>query len=254
MGCELTGVRIVDLFDIYFDQFLATTEELKHEAYKLRYQVYCLETGFESEERCQKDIDAFGEQVYYETDEFDPRSAHFLIKHRAKNIYAATTRLILPDPSDIDAPFPIELHCQLERTALRAAERRKSAEVSRFAISKEFKKRAGESGTLAGVSKNLDLYGFPNEHRILPHLSMALVSGLLKMSRDHDIAIWYAVMEPTLLRLLNRYGICFDVIGPAVDYHGARVPCMLVVDEMLESVKRQNFPIWELITRRGRYA
>ncbi len=245
--------RVVDLFDNYFELMPASNEHLKLEVYKLRYQVYCLETGFESPEKCQTAFDTEGRRVYYEIDEFDVRSSHYLIRHRASRLYAATTRLILPDKDNIDAPFPIEIYCDLSEAIVRSEARCKVGEISRYAISKEFKKRAGESGTLAGVSRNIEMYDIPHEQRVLPHLSMALFAGLVIMSRENGILYWYAVMEPALLRLMHRYGIHFKVIGPVVDYHGTRVPCVITVDEMLVNVKKCNYPIWELITGGGKY-
>ena len=39
---------IDEAFHDYFEIVPATTEALKTEVYRLRYQVYCLETGFEN--------------------------------------------------------------------------------------------------------------------------------------------------------------------------------------------------------------
>ena len=39
--------NIITPFNEYFEMVPALTDELKNEAFKLRYQVYCVETGFE---------------------------------------------------------------------------------------------------------------------------------------------------------------------------------------------------------------
>ena len=45
------GTNIIDVFNEYFDMVPAVSDELKKEVYKLRYQVYCIEAGFEDPEQ-----------------------------------------------------------------------------------------------------------------------------------------------------------------------------------------------------------
>lgn len=247
-------LRVVDLFHHYFELIPATTEALKLEVYKLRYQVYCLETGFEAHEDCKSAIDAEGRQFYYEIDGFDDRSVHYLIRHRATNVFAATTRLILPNTDELDVPFPIEIHCKLRERLDGREIRGRLGETSRYAISKDFKRRVGEPGTLVGVSDKTVFRKDDGQRKTLPHLSMGLVACLMRATRDYGIDYWYAVMEPALFRMLQRYGINFKEIGPAVDYHGQRMPCVINVDEMLASIKQTNYPVWELVTDSGALA
>jgi len=58
-------------------------------------------------------------------------------------------------------------------------------------------------------------------------------------------------MEPSLLRLLTRFGIHFSPIGPAVDYHGIRQPCFASADEVLRRMHDESSAVWELITECG---
>jgi N-acyl amino acid synthase of PEP-CTERM/exosortase system len=237
----------------YFKLVHATTETLKREVYKLRFQVYCLETGFERKEDCQVFYEN-GQEVYLETDSYDCRSDHYLIRHRRSGLYAATVRLVLPDPSDLQALFPIEEHCVLQAPVTDPAIRRHLAEISRFAVSKEFKRRQDESGTLAGIGPQPEVYFAPDERRVLPHITIGLFAAIVRMTRAHGITHWYAVMEPALLRLLRLFGIRFFPIGPDVDYHGLRRPCLAEVDRVLPMIRKVNLPVWELITDAGRYA
>jgi N-acyl amino acid synthase of PEP-CTERM/exosortase system len=78
------------------------SDPLREEVFRLRYQVYIVETGFERSEDHPGGI---------ERDAFDERSDHYLLRHRATGVYAATARMILPDLSAPLAPFPIERHC-----------------------------------------------------------------------------------------------------------------------------------------------
>jgi N-acyl amino acid synthase of PEP-CTERM/exosortase system len=58
-------------------------------------------------------------------------------------------------------------------------------------------------------------------------------------------------MEPTLLRLLTRFGIHFRKIGPLIDYHGKRQPAIGNVDEVLAGIYAERRDVWETITDYG---
>lgn len=235
---------LITAFDQYFELIHADSEALHDEVYRLRYQVYVLETGFERAEDCTHGL---------EQDRYDGRSDHYLLRHRRTGLYAATTRLILPDPDDPLADFPIERHCTFfEGSKVNdPAIRRRLAEISRFAVSKAFKRRIGEAGTLSGVADDVDIYFEEHERRILPHLSLGLFAAVIRMVHANGITHCYAVMEPALHRLIGRFGVIFNPIGPKADYHGLRIPCLGTVDEALPNIKRVARPVWDLITERG---
>jgi N-acyl amino acid synthase of PEP-CTERM/exosortase system len=242
---------LLSALDRYFELVHAGNDELRMQAYRLRYQVYVLETGFEQQDHCRTALDQDGSRFHWEEDEFDRRSDHYLLRHRASGLYAATARLILPHPEDGREPFPIEVHCNLKHPVLDQIIRPRLGEISRFAVSKAFKKRLGEAGTLAGVADDIERYFEADERRVLPHLSLGLFAAVMRMVRGHDISHSYAVMEPALKRLLGRFGVLFDQIGPEVDYHGRRVPCLITARSALEHIKQAARPVWDLITDRG---
>lgn len=244
---------LIAAFNEYFELVHADTEELRKQVFLLRYQVYVLETGFESEDDCIC-VDVAGKgRVCWEEDEFDVRSDHYLVRHRRTGVYAATARLILPDPQDLHAPYPIETHCLLDQPATNPTVRAHLGEISRFAVSKVFKRRIGETGTLAGVAENVEVYFEDDERRVLPHLSLGLFAAVMHMAHDHGITHCYAVMEPALLRLLGRFGVIFHRIGADVDYHGNRTPCLGTMDEALPNIYKVSPAVWELITNRGEW-
>ena len=245
---------LIAAFNEFFELVHADTDELRKQVYLLRYQVYVLETGFESKADCHCVNIPNNGQECWEEDEFDLRSDHYLVRHRRTEVYAATVRLILPDPQTLQASYPIELHCQLERPAQDTDIRARLGEISRFAVSKLFKRRIGETNTLAGVAENVDMYFEGNERRMLPHISLGLFAAVMRMAHDHGITYCYAVMEPALLRLLRRFGVIFNRIGPDVDYHGLRVPCLGTMDEALPNIHKVCPQVWDLITNRGEWA
>ncbi len=246
-------INLREKFYQYFELVHADTEAFRREVYNLRFQIYCLETGFERREDCDV-LWENGQQVCLERDAWDRRSDHYLLRHRRSGIYAATVRLVLPDSLDCAEPYPIETHCQLDQPVTGSSARRHLAEISRLAVSQEFKKRRGEVGTLAGIGDRPEVYFEPDERRVLPHLTVGLFAAIVRMTRDHDITVWYAVMESALQRLLRLFGIRFQPIGPDVDYHGLRRPCLARVEEVLPNIRKVNPPVWDLITEGGKYA
>ena len=228
-------------FPRFFEVTPAATEEQLRAALQLRYQVYCLETGFEHSEQHPDGL---------ERDEFDHRSVHSLLIHRPSGMVAGTVRLVLPDQNDYQADFPIEKYCNGISLPVAGAQRSRLAEISRFCVSKEFKRRMAESPTLWGTA-DVEEDSVWIQRRLIPHITVGLFSAIVRMSAQRRIRYWYAVMEPALLRLLKRFGIYFSEIGPAVDYHGLRQPCFGAADQILSQMHAQCLPVWELITESG---
>jgi N-acyl amino acid synthase of PEP-CTERM/exosortase system len=236
--------NLIVKFREYFEMVPADTEELKREVYKLRYQVYCIETGFENPSNFPDGM---------EWDAYDARSEHYLIRHIDSGQFAATARLILPDRSGSRGAFPINEHCKIEGNCLvDEIDQGAVAEVSRFCVSKNFKRRSGEQGTLASISSPqvINCTFAEEERRCFPFITVGLIACLVRMSVKHNLSYWYAVMEPALIRFLAHLGIYFTVIGPVTDYHGQRIPCVIKVDDLLAGVRQKNPPVWELLVNR----
>lgn len=229
-------------FNDYFEMVPAVTDMLKNEVYKLRYQVYCTETGF-------LDYRNYADGLEY--DEYDEMSAHYLVRHRKTGVYAATARLIMLNKGD-DRLFPMELHSRIDNFELvRHIPRAKLAEVSRFCVSREFKRRKKEAGTLTGVSPEMHEIYTDHERRTFPHITIALIASIIKISDDHNIQYLCAVMEPALLRLLSTLGIHFIGIGPLINYHGLRQPCVIKVNDVLDGVAKKNPGLFGTMTDSG---
>jgi N-acyl amino acid synthase of PEP-CTERM/exosortase system len=215
------GTRISDEYYRWFDVIPAETAALRQKAYRLRYQVYCCEHQYETPDEHPQ---------HMETDAFDSRSVHSLIVDRENGLAIGTVRLILPDPAHHEASLPIQQVCNHPLPPCLPVSG--VAEISRFAISKQMRKSAD-----GGVSKNLKC-----------SVVLGLMKAVVQTSFEYGITDWLAVMEPSLLRLLCRFGIYFAPIGPLIEYHGLRQPCHANVDRMLETVRQENFDLWEFVT------
>ena len=178
-----------------------------------------------------------------EIDEYDSRSVHSLLIDRSNNSVAGTVRIIFPDVKKLDNCLPIQQFCSRQLILDRKIPLRTTAEVSRFAISKTFRNGSPESN---------DHVTYPVDRQALaPYITLGLIRGLIQMSLEHGITDWFAVMEPSLLRLLARFGIYFKPIGTLIDYHGMRQPSHIRLNDLLNEVYRDKYEIWQVLTNDG---
>ena len=221
----------------------AISDELKKEAYKLRYQVYCIENQFLNAEDYSDNL---------EFDEFDQQSVHYLIRHRKSGDYAATTRIILTDNRNPKKPFPLEVHCKIDNVAvMQPINRKHLGEVSRFCVSKSFKKRKNETHILGPINSDQSSQMTSDEKRTFPHITLALIACFIKASYENDIQYLYATMESSLIRFMSALGIHFIKIGPLADYHGERWPTVIKITDLLDGVAEKNPALWDLLTDKG---
>ena len=102
------------------------SEKLKKAIYRLRYKVYVEEFGFEKAE---------DHPDGYETDVYDPHSIHFAALDENQEVIG-TVRMIL----NSEKGFPIDHAAKISFIGEKPAPD-KIAEVSRLAISKNFRRR-----------------------------------------------------------------------------------------------------------------
>ena len=235
-------MTILDAFNFYFEIVSANTEELKQEAYKLRYQVYCVERGF-------FDIPPDG----LEHDEDDEHSYHYLIRHKETDSYMATTRLILTDRKNPEKLLPAEAYSKIDNIALaKTIPRANLAELSRFCVLKHFRRRASEQDLL--VTNDADDYSRTSRGKnSSASITLALFACAIRMSVEHNIEYWYALMDPALNRVVAPLGIHIVEMGGLVDYHGMRMPCAVRVRDLLQSVAERDKEYWEMLTNNGQF-
>ena len=86
---------------------------------------------------------------------------------------------------------------------------------------------------------------------MIPHITLGLFVAVVRMSAEHGITHWCAVMEPALLRLLRRFSVRFDLAGSLIDYRGKRQPCVAAVDAILARGYHECHDAWKLATQNG---
>lgn len=230
------GERLIDVYNRYFDCVVADTPERLNDVFRLRYQVYCIENGYE---------DPADNPGGMERDEFDAQSLHSLLVHRPSGDSAGAVRMILPRGEGGGLPVhQISIHPDIHDPKVLPPN--SSAEISRFAVSREFRRRLADDqwGGYYDVR-------FGHDRRVIPNLTLGLMRAIVAFSRDNGITHWCATLEPALLRLLARLGIHFRPVGPLIDFHGRRQPCIAEANSLLARCRRERLDVWEVITQDG---
>lgn len=212
------------------------------EIFKLRYKVYIEEWGFEKPE----------DHPYgTERDVYDDESVHFVALRSADQQVIGTIRIIL----DSEKGFPIEKHFVIDASArdeLSAHDRRGFAEISRLAVSNEYRRRAIDKIIFEGKGVDGNVVenateemrrletgkGAENISRERRRLENCIVMGLYycifqeTIREGNCLTHLYAVMANGLPELLGRFGINFRKIGEQINYHGMRAPYVGNIGEM----------------------
>lgn len=212
-------------FNKYFCLTFAHNAQLMAQVHKIRYDVFCTELGLEK-----------GCPVGAEKDEFDAYSYHYLLQHKATGKYAGTVRMVLPPNGRPDLLLPIEKYCldSIDPSIIDISKlpRGSFAEVSRLAVPKDFRKRAGEEGKPYIVSVDGDQITKTSERRHFPHISIGLYLAAASLFELNRLDYIFVMVEPRLTRSLKRVGLHFEQMGEVIEYHGLRAP-FYITPEML---------------------
>ena len=231
--------HLVSVYKKLFDVVPAVSPELREETYRLRYQVYCLETGFENKDDFENEM---------EMDVYDDQSVSSLLIHKGSGSIAGTVRLILPQEQSRGYEIPaLTISEDLRELGEDVLPRGRTAEISRFSVSKKFRQRHYDTH-IPGIEENA---GNPESQRVIPHITLGLMTAIVRMSIEHNITHWAVVMEPALQRLLRKLGIRFTAIGPIIEYHGRRRTHYSDVDSLLNGIYEERPEIWNVITECG---
>jgi N-acyl amino acid synthase of PEP-CTERM/exosortase system len=227
---------IADIWDQYFDVVPASTPALLDEACALRYRVYCVEHQFENPANYPDGREA---------DRYDPFSLHLGLLYRPSRQMVGTVRLVLP-VNDLDPHLPLlaVLGSTAQADLLRFPVNH-MAEVSRYVVSKKFRRRRGEE-EFPDLGFSLDE---ADGRRLMPHLTLGLLRGILQLGSSHRVQYLCACMRPALLRLLKQFGLNFRPIGPPVDHHGFRQPCVASIDELKDGMAKHRAELFQVVSR-----
>lgn len=197
---------------------LAVTPGQVLEAQRLRHRVYCEERNFEPG------------QDGLEQDAFDAASRHVLVRSRISGAVLGTVRVVLRNPAAGRDSFPMQAACK--RHVLAPLPLATTGEISRFALTRD---RTGVSPAASAL------------------LRLCLMQGVVRISAEHGLTHWCAIMESSLLRLLRATAIYFRAVGPTVEYHGLRQPSVGKVGMVLDRMKHEQPLVWSFVTANGAF-
>jgi N-acyl amino acid synthase of PEP-CTERM/exosortase system len=233
-----SGEQLAHLFENLFEIRTADTPDLLDAVWALRYQVYCVEHQF---------LPANAYQGERERDEFDEHSLHAVLIYRPTAEIVGCVRLVLSHQEDQRRPIPLHGLIGAEvRQRLDRCDPMRLAEISRYAVSKRFRRRAGETFYPDTGSHQITA---PDPRRLLPHISLGLFRAIGRLALDNNVSTLCAAMAPSLLRLLERFNISFESLGPPIDYHGVRQPCVAETLVLLAEIEREHAALAQFIRR-----
>lgn len=185
---------------------IADTQAAIQEAQALRHQVFRLERG----------VFAAKPGATSESDEFDQRCSHVVIRDSEDSVIA-TARVVGGSSDRPHSCLPMQNYCTPD--LFRTMDMDSVGEISRFAISKEFRRNSSAAG---------------------PLIRLALLKGILRVSQEMALTHWCALMEPALIRLLGATGVHFVPLGPMVEAWGLRQPSIAAIGLTLSRGRRQK--------------
>jgi len=213
---DTESLSLAQGFKKYFNVQVASTKALRHEAFKIRHNVYCEELNWEN---LHKDK--------IETDEFDDYSYHIVLQHLSTQTYAGSVRVIIPPPGMLDKVTPFELNClgsiKPELLNMDDYPRGSFGEVSRIAVPTLFRRRPNEAAhpyLVDGTANKDELSA--EERRQFPNIAIGLYLSAVAMVDICQHRAMFVMVEPRLSRHLARVGLPFEQVGEVIDYHGKR--------------------------------
>lgn len=232
---------LMETYNRYFYYRIARTPEDIAAAHRLRYEVYCEETGFLPKEEHPDGL---------ERDEYDSHSLQSVLFYRPLNLPAGTVRVVRPKADADGCDLPARMAAPgLDHLPEKILPRARTGEISRFSIHAGFRKRQND-GLYATIHDPRQGGGDPR--RILPHMTLGLMTSIFEISLETNLTHLCAIIDPALLRMLRMLGLRFEAVGPLVEFHGPRQPVFAPVRQLIEGVKRDFPEVHAVITAGGR--
>ena len=247
------------MFDQYFEAFLADTPEGKEINYHIRYQVYCLETGYEEPTRYP------GEK---ETDAFDEYAVHFMARtkptiEKPTAEWIAALRLVVR-PFD---SLPMNAHASVDFSFLsdeiardiKDGDTSLCAEVSRMCVVSNFRRRRQERSLPYQMPYDPQRdtppanTSDPTERRKAPWLMLGLLNAARDYSEKHHIRYWFFLTSEALARIIEGVGFSLTGVGPPCEHRGKRIPYFRDLNVNYENIAARLPIVYEMFTRPSGY-
>ena len=203
---------------------------------RIRYQVFCLDRGFE-------DPNTFS--TAQETDAWDDHSAHFIVQNKHTGQWVAATRLVLPKrgrPLPVDSLDVFHRH-RLDKPDLPVGE------VSRFCIIGG-KGHAGIDDRHQIEPNSLEAWGIGAiEKRQQFEITLGMIRSLIVFALKHDVVHCVMLITDAFARLLRKLGVSLRQVGPVTEHRGMRTTYMVNMRETAISMAQKSSKVRGLFKR-----
>jgi N-acyl amino acid synthase of PEP-CTERM/exosortase system len=214
-----------------FEVILADDQWSRQIHYQLRYQVYCLETGYE-------DPAHFPDGQ--EKDEWDDDSIHFLVRERGSGQWVAAMRLVLPSAQIL----PIKQRVAIEPSLLR--DRRHSAEVSRLCMVGHYRRRLQDHIMTSGNrfpdnnSAKVGVQSGTIKQQRTSEILKVLLKAAVAVSCERAIAYCYMLTTRALAKIAGHVlPMEMQLAGPSCSHRGERYPYLVNVDQVMTGLMEE---------------
>jgi len=242
------------MFDQYFEFFVADNAEGKEINYRTRYQVYCLETGYE-------DPSHYPEKT--ETDEFDQHSVHVIARARSTGEWIAALRLVIRPFGSLPLNAFADVNCDFlsdEITRdIKTGQGSLCAEVSRLCVISSYRRRAQERTTPYQLSYDPDRDPPPSntselsERRKAPWLMLGLLNAARDYSETHNVRYWFFLVADALARIMEGLGFGLTTVGPVCEHRGKRRPYFRDLNTRYENIAERLPMVYQIFTQPSGY-
>jgi N-acyl amino acid synthase of PEP-CTERM/exosortase system len=196
------------MFDNFYDVLIADDEYTRSQHHSVRYQVYCLETGYENAAQFPQN---------QEVDVYDAQSLPFIVNSKRNGDSVASMRLILNGCRQLPTlqAFPHVADLLFSNSS------NVVAEVSRLGVIGDYRRATPiQRGEAAHPKAAISLA----DRRKEPAIMIGLLRAAYWYSRVNGISHWAFMAAPSLIRLLRNLGFEIQQVGPVVEFKGMRAP------------------------------
>jgi N-acyl amino acid synthase of PEP-CTERM/exosortase system len=222
------------MFDDRFEAYLADTAEGRSAHHRIRYQVFCLQRGYE---------DPANFPELEERDTWDTRSEHLMVRSKADGRWVAASRIVLPSHRGL----PVHMFDSLEPEFQWRERRLSVGEASRVCVIHGGERNAGKCDTNQPVVSMPDI-GFVSsreESEVLLGMIRAIIFRALERQLDH----LYILVTRALARLLKRLGVVCEQAGREVEHRGLRAPYLIDLRKSRDAIAVRSRMTAELFSR-----
>jgi N-acyl amino acid synthase of PEP-CTERM/exosortase system len=202
-------------------------------SFRLRYQAYCVERQFFSQ-------DQYPNQM--ESDAFDRASVHVGVLD-ADNELVGTGRVVRPN----SAGLPLLRHCTLFPHVTTLADPSNTVvELSRVCINHRWNRRT-TTMAISHPDRRAPVTlppALPDAGQGSNDISATLLKGMYQATKRLGGTHWIIAVEKGLRRrLVAHFRMPFREVGPEVDYHGPVAPYVLSMAELDDVIRARKYPV-----------